>query len=155
MKRIWLVVAVAIMAIGSGFSAVRAVAAEMPQPRGSALNVSSLENSQKFYTEMMGLKVVSKMDVAEGTEILMSADGTMNSTLVVITNFGGPKAGKETYGRLIFNMADPKPFIQKIKDAGIAVQQAGPPDGSVGVYFFHDPDGYQIEVFKASPPKAN
>ena len=149
MNKTLLAIAVAIMAITASYVAKPAVAADMPQIAGAALNVSDLERSKKFYTEVMGLKVSNTMKVAEGTEIIMSMDGTTKAPIVVITDFDVLKPGRETYGRLIFNMPNPKPFIQKIKDAGIAVQQAGPPDGSVQVYFFHDPDGYQIEVFQA------
>ena len=149
MSKTLLAAAFALVVTGASFTAT---AADMPQPMGAALNVSDLARSQKFYTDVMGLKVGNTMHVAEGTEVILSPDGSMRAPIVVITNFDVIKPGRETYGRLIFSMADPKPFIQKVKDMGISVQQAGPPDGSVQVYFFHDPDGYQIEVFQAGPP---
>ncbi len=153
MKKTALIAAMAIVA-GSGMLAGRsAIAEEMPHIAGAALNVSNLDRSEKFYTQVMGLKVGAKMNVPQGTEIIMSMDGTMKGPIVAITNFKRIKPGRQTFGRLIFNMANPAPFAKKVKDAGYKVQSAGAPDGKgPQVFFITDPDGYRIEVFQAQPP---
>ncbi len=150
-----ILLAVCAFAVSGALFATRPASAAMdtPSAAGAALNVADLAVSQKFYTEVMGLKVANKMNVPEGTEIIMSNDGTMKSPIVVITNFKPQKPGRETFGRLIFNMPDPAPFIEKVKAAGIKVISAGAPAGKgPQVYFFNDPDGFRIEVFQVTAP---
>jgi len=152
MKKTLLLAACALVASGAMFAKHPAAAMDMPTAAGAALNVSDLDRSEKFYTEVMGLKVLNTMHVPQGTEIIMTSPGAARP-MVVITNFKGQKPGRETFGRLIFTMADPAPFIKHVKDTGIEVQSAGAPDGKgPQVYFLHDPDGFQIEVFQAMAP---
>jgi len=152
MKKTILLAACALVVSGAMFAKQPAAAMDMPTAAGAALNVSDLAKSEKFYTDVMGLKVLNTMHVPMGTEIIMASPGSARP-MVVITNFKGQKPGRETFGRLIFTMADPALFIKHIKEMGIEAQSAGAPDGKgPQVYFLHDPDGFQIEVFQSAPP---
>jgi catechol 2,3-dioxygenase-like lactoylglutathione lyase family enzyme len=142
----------------TGFLAPHPVlAADGPMIAGAALNSPDQDKEVKFYTEVMGLKQVgNKMKVAEGTEVILSMDGTFKAPIIAITDFP-TKAGRQSFGRLIFNSPDAGSVAAKIKAAGYKVEQAKSTTGGPApqVYFITDPDGYTIEVFQAGPPPAS
>lgn len=153
MKKTVLIAALA-MGASTGFLVQQpAMAADMPAIAGAALNSPDQDKEVKFYTEVMGLKQVNKMKVAQGTEVILSMDGSFKAPIVAITDFP-TKEGRQSFGRLIFNSPDAAGFVQKVKDAGYKVEQAKGTNGGPApqVYFITDPDGYTIEVFQAGPP---
>ena len=154
MKKTVLLAAVAALSTSLG-AGVPALAADMPMIAGAALNSPDQDKEVAFYVNVMGLKQVNKMKVAQGTEVILSMDGTFKAPIIAITDFP-TKEGRQSFGRLIFNSSDAAAFVKKVKSAGYKVMQAEGTNGGPApqVYFITDPDGYTIEVFQAGPPPA-
>ena len=161
MKKTVLLAAVAALSTSLG-AGVPAFAADMPMIAGAALNSPDQDKEVAFYVNVMGLKQVNKMKVAQGTEVILSMDGTFKAPIIAITDFPTTN-GRQSFGRLIFNAPNAGAFAKtveakgyKVEDAGYKVMQAEGTNGGPApqVYFITDPDGYTIEVFQAGPPPA-
>jgi len=59
-------------------------------------------------------------------------------------------AGKGRYGRLILNTSDAKAVAKRAAKAGAEIREITiPGDNPPVIIFFHDPNGYEIELYQA------
>jgi catechol 2,3-dioxygenase-like lactoylglutathione lyase family enzyme len=126
---------------------------------GVGLNVADLKRSEKFYTEIVGLKVAIRVPNNEAPiEIALSVSGdiTGGDPFVVLANLGEPLTdGREGFGRVIINTTDATAIARKATDAGFAAKSLSQPGpDSRPVFFLTDPDGYHVELYQASPEEA-
>jgi catechol 2,3-dioxygenase-like lactoylglutathione lyase family enzyme len=152
MKKTILLAAAAVLST-SVLASAPTLAADMPMIAGAALNSPDQDKEVAFYTDVMGLKQVNKMKVAQGTEVILSMDGTFKAPIIAITDFPTTN-GRQSFGRLIFNAPNAGAFAKTVEAKGYKVEQAKGTNGGPApqVYFITDPDGYTIEVFQAGPP---
>jgi len=118
------------------------------------LRVGDLDRSLKFYTEVLGMKLLRRTDYPEGKFTLAfvgyqnEADGAV---LELTFNWGVDTYDIGTgYGHVALEVDDAYAACAEIKRRGGTVtREAGPmKHGSTVLAFVQDPDGYKIELIQ-------
>jgi len=118
------------------------------------LRVGDLQRSIKFYTEVLGMKLLRTTDRPEQKYSLafVGYDGEDRSTVIELTyNYGVDRydlgAG---FGHLAIEFPDVAKACAAVKTKGGTVtREAGPVKGGTTVIaFVQDPDGYKIEFIE-------
>ena len=121
------------------------------------LRVGNLERSIKFYTDVLGMKLLRTTDRPEQKYSLafVGYDGEDKTAVIELTyNYGVDRydlgAG---FGHLAIEFADVAKACAAVKDMGGTVtREAGPVKGGTTVIaFVVDPDGYKIEFIERKP----
>ena len=119
------------------------------------LRVGNLERSIKFYTEVLGMKVLRQNDFPEGkfTLTFVGYGAESDSTVLELTyNYGVESydMGK-AYGHIAIEVDDAYKACAAVKNAGgKVVREAGPMmHGTTVIAFVEDPDGYKVEFIQA------
>jgi lactoylglutathione lyase len=118
------------------------------------LRVGDLQRSIKFYTEVLGMKLLRTHDYPEG-EFTLAFVGYGNEydnvVLELTYNYG-----KESYdmggafGHLAIEVDDIYAECEAVKaKGGKVVREAGPmKSGTLVIAFLEDPDGYKVEFIQ-------
>ena len=118
------------------------------------LRVGDLDRSVRFYTEVLGMKVLRTADRPEQKYSLafVGYDGEDRASVIELTyNYGVPKYD---LGSAFGNIAIEVDSVAKACDAvrakgGRVTREAGPVKGGTTVIaFVEDPDGYKIEFIE-------
>lgn len=112
-------------------------------------NVKNLEESIKFYEDILGLKIVRRSENEEkGYRIVFMGDSVTDFQLELtwLKDHQQPyDLGEQEY-HLAFVADDFDATYKKHQDMGIIIYD----NKDMGIYFLEDPDGYWIEII---PPK--
>lgn len=112
------------------------------------LNVLDLEKSLKFYEEALGLTVIRKKEVSDGSFILAFI-GNKNAAHQIELTWLRDK--KEPYNlgdnevHLAFTVDDFDAAYAKHREMGCICYE----NTAMGLYFISDPDGYWLEIIPA------
>ena len=118
------------------------------------LRVGNLERSVKFYTEVLGMKLLRTTDRPEQKYSLafVGYDGEDKAAVIELTyNHGVDKydlgAG---FGHVAIEIPDVKKACETVRaKGGTVTREAGPVKGGTTVIaFVQDPDGYKIEFIE-------
>jgi lactoylglutathione lyase len=115
------------------------------------LRVGDLQRSIKFYTEVLGMKLLRQKDYPQGEftlAFLGYGNEEENTVLELTYNWGVDKYELGTaYGHIAIEVPDVYAAAEAIKQAGgKIIREAGPMNaGTTIIAFAEDPDGYQIE----------
>ena len=118
------------------------------------LRVGNLERSVKFYTEVLGMKLLRTTDRPEQKYSLafVGYEGEDRAAVLELTyNYGVDKydlgAG---FGHVAIEMPDVRKACDTVRAKGGSVtREAGPVKGGATVIaFVQDPDGYKIEFIE-------
>lgn len=119
------------------------------------LRVGNLERSLKFYTEVMGMKLLRQHDYPDGQFTLAFVgygDEQSHTVLELTYNYGVESydMGK-AYGHIAIEVEDAYAACEKVKAlGGKVVREAGPMmHGKTVIAFVEDPDGYKVEFIQA------
>ena len=118
------------------------------------LRVGDLERSVKFYTEVLGMKVLRKTDRPDQKYSLafVGYDTEDKASVIELTyNYGVDKYELGTaFGHLAIEVPVAKEACDAVRGKGGAVtREAGPVKGGTTVIaFVEDPDGYKIEFIE-------
>ncbi|EPF75940.1 lactoylglutathione lyase [Acinetobacter rudis] len=118
------------------------------------LRVGNLEQSIKFYTEVLGMTLLRKRDYPEGrfTLAFVGYGDEENHTVLELTHNWDTSSYDlgNAYGHIALGVADAYAACEQIKTlGGKVVREAGPMKGGVTVIaFVEDPDGYKIELIQ-------
>ncbi len=113
------------------------------------LRVLDLSVSISFYTNVLGMKLLSKTDFPEGEFTLAFVGYDGGSTLELTHNWGTKNYTLgNAYGHIAIQVDDVYQACEKIKSSGgNVVREAGPmKHGTTIIAFVKDPDGYMIEL---------
>jgi len=119
--------------------------------------INNLEQSIKFYTGMLGMKLLRKNNYPEGDftlAFLGYGDEANNTVLELTYNWKPIEYEKGTaFGHIAIAVEDIYQMCNFLQEQGIkVVRQPGPmkADASEIIAFIEDPDGYKIELVERS-----
>ena len=118
------------------------------------LRVGNMERSVKFYTELMGMKLLRTTDRPDQkyTLAFVGYDIEDRAAVVELTyNYGVDKYDLgSAFGHLAVEVPDAYKACETIKaKGGTVTREAGPVKGGTTVIaFVQDPDGYKIELIQ-------
>jgi lactoylglutathione lyase len=116
------------------------------------IRVVDLERSLRFYTEVLGMKIMRRKDYPEGKFTLVFVgygDESENAVIELTHNWGvtSYELGN-AFGHIAIAVDDAYKACEEIKSRGGKVtREAGPMKFSPTVIaFVEDPDGYKLEL---------
>lgn len=118
------------------------------------LRVGNLEESLKFYCDVLGMKLLRKKDYPGGEFTLAFigyGDESENSVIELTYNWGVEKYDLgNAYGHIALGVDDIYSTCDQIKKLGGKVtREPGPmKHGSTVIAFVEDPDGYKVELIQ-------
>ena len=121
------------------------------------LRVGNMERSVKFYTEVMGMKLLRTTDRPEQKYSLAFVGYGAEDTHAVVEltyNYGVDKYDLgNAFGHLAIEVPDAYAACATAKaKGGVVSREAGPvKGGSTVIAFVQDPDGYKIELIERKP----
>ena len=121
------------------------------------LRVGDMKRSVRFYTELLGMKLLRTTDRPEQKYSLafVGYDSEENSAVIELTyNYGVDKYELGgAYGHIAIGLPDIKAVCEKVRSGGGKVtREPGPVKGGTSVIaFVEDPDGYKIEFIERKP----
>ena len=121
------------------------------------LRVGDLDRSIRFYTEVLGMRLLRRSDYPDGKFTLAFVgyqDEKDGAVLELTFNWGVDQYDVGTgYGHLALEVDDAYAACAEIKRrGGMVTREAGPmKHGSTVIAFVQDPDGYKIELIQKKP----
>jgi lactoylglutathione lyase len=118
------------------------------------IRVGNLEESLKFYTEVLGMKLLRQKDYPDGkfTLAFVGYGDESDHTVVELTyNWGVDKYDLgNAFGHLAIGVDDIYKTCEEIKaQGGKVTREPGPmKHGSTVIAFVEDPNGYKIELIQ-------
>lgn len=118
------------------------------------LRVGNLEESLKFYTEVLGMKLLRQKDYPDGKFTLAFVgygDESDHTVLELTYNWGVDKYDLgNAYGHIAIGVDDIYATCDEIKArGGKVVREPGPmKHGTTVIAFVEDPSGYKIELIQ-------
>ena len=116
------------------------------------LRVRDLDRSEQFYTDVLGLKVTTRIS---GRMVFMSAGEPSHELALMSVGPDAPGPEGDRVGLYHFawemeSFEDLKKMYRELKGKEVPIGGIGDHGISLGVYFF-DPDGNEIETFYELP----
>jgi lactoylglutathione lyase len=120
------------------------------------VRVSDIDQSLRFYRDLLGLKEVRRMENEKGryTLIFLAPPG-QEETPIELTYNWDPEAyaGGRNFGHLAYEVDDIYAFCDRLQKAGVTINRP-PRDGHMA--FIRSPDNISIEILQkgsALPPQ--
>jgi len=119
------------------------------------LRVGDMQRSVKFYTELLGMKLLRTTDRPEQKYSLafVGYDTEERSAVLELTyNYGVERYELGTaFGHIAIGMPDVSAACERVrKSGGKVTREPGPVKGGTSVIaFVEDPDGYKIEFIES------
>ena len=116
------------------------------------IRVADLDRAIKFYTDVLGMKLLRRKDYPEGkfTLAFVGYGGEADGAVIELTyNWGVDRYDLgNAFGHIALEVDDVYAACDEIKGrGGKIVRPAGPMNaGTTIIAFVEDPDGYQIEL---------
>lgn len=120
------------------------------------LRVGNLQESLKFYCEVLGMKLLRQKDYPGGEFTLAFVgygDEADHTVLELTYNWGKDKYNLgDAYGHIAIGVDDIYATCEAIKaQGGKVTREPGPmKHGSTVIAFVEDPDGYKVELIQLS-----
>ena len=118
------------------------------------LRVADLERSLRFYTEVLGMRLLRRKDYPEGKFTLAFVgygDETETAVIELTHNWGVDQYELgNAYGHIAIAVDDAYKACEEVKRRGGKVtREAGPmKHGTAVIAFIEDPDSYKIELIE-------
>ena len=118
------------------------------------LRVGNLDRSIKFYTEVLGMKLLRKHDYPDGKFTLAFVGyGSENDHTAIELTHNWDTASYDlgnAFGHIALEVDDAYKACEQVKKVGgKVVREAGPmKHGTIVIAFIEDPDGYKIEFIQ-------
>ena len=115
------------------------------------LRVGDLDRSIRFYTEVLGMRLLRRTDYPEGrfTNVFVGYDDETRAAVIELThNWDTERYELGTgFGHIAVAVADAQQACDQVRQRGGKVtREAGPmKHGSTVIAFVEDPDGYKLE----------
>ncbi len=119
------------------------------------LRVGDLDSSIRFYTDVLGMKLLRRKDYPEGEftlAFLGYGEESENTVIELTYNWGTDRYDLgDGYGHIAIEVNDVYKATEEIRrHGGKIIREAGPMNaGTTIIAFVEDPDGYSIELIGA------
>ena len=120
------------------------------------IRVRDLDASLRFYTNLLGMKLLRKRDYPSGQFTLAFVgygDESSNAVIELTHNWGQaePYSLGSAFGHLALGVPDVYETCERLAAAGVKIPRpAGPmAHGGSVIAFIEDPDGYRIELVQS------
>lgn len=119
------------------------------------IRVNNLEESIRFYSEILGMKLISKDDYPDGkfTLAFMGYGNSKNDPCIELTHNWDRSAYTlgDAFGHIALATENIYKTCENVKAlGGKVVREPGPmKHGSTVIAFLEDPNGYKIELIQA------
>ena len=116
------------------------------------VRISDIDDSLRFYCELLGLEEVRRHDHEKGrfTLIFLAAPENPDARLELTWNWDPEDYGEgRNFGHLAYEVEDIYALCQRLKDAGVTINRP-PRDGYMA--FVRSPDGISIELLQSGKP---
>lgn len=116
---------------------------------GAIIYASDIERSIRFYTEVMGLKIVARVENEHGlAEVLLSTSGKFLKGMMLTLqpareSATEAKVDPAALGVIMFMSPSNAAMARRLRDAGNEASERDPQH-----LFTSDPDGYRIMVYE-------
>lgn len=116
------------------------------------IRVGDLDKSIKFYTEVLGMKLLRQKEYPDGEFTLAFigyGEESQNTVIELTYNWGTDRYELgEGFGHIALEVDDVYEATEEIRNrGGKIIRDAGPMNaGTTIIAFVEDPDGYQIEL---------
>ncbi|WP_297529269.1 lactoylglutathione lyase [Thiohalobacter sp.] len=116
------------------------------------IRVGDLDRSIRFYTEVLGMKLLRRKDYPDGKFTLAFVgygDESENTVIELTYNWGVDSYELGTgFGHIAIEVDDVHAATEEIRNrGGKIIREAGPMNaGTTIIAFVEDPDGYPIEM---------
>lgn len=107
------------------------------------LNVKNLDESVKFYQDIVGLKLDRRLNAGPGTEIVFMGDGETKVELIC-----NQERKEVSYGydiSLGFEVKSADEMMSALREKGIAISGPFQPNPHVKFFYVTDPNGLRIQ----------
>lgn len=113
----------------------------------ATLHVKDLEDSIRFYEQVIGLKLMRRFPGGPNTEIAFLADGPAELELICDRAVAAPGCGE--WPSLGFSTDDLDQAMADMKAKGVTIV-SGPfqPNPATRFFFIKDPDGLNLEIIE-------
>ncbi len=118
------------------------------------LRVGDLKRSLRFYTEVLGMRLLRRKDYPEGkfTLVFVGYGEEADTAVLELTHNWGVEKYElgNAYGHIAVAVDDAYKACEEVKRRGGKVtREAGPmKHGTTVIAFVEDPDGYKIELIE-------
>lgn len=118
------------------------------------IRVNHLDESIKFYTEVLGMKLISKDDYPDGqfTLAFVSYGSSKDDPCIELTYNYGKHSYQlgDAFGHIALATDDIYATCEKVRAAGVKItREPGPmKHGKTVIAFIEDPNGYKIELIE-------
>ncbi|WP_374601437.1 lactoylglutathione lyase [Niveibacterium sp.] len=118
------------------------------------LRVGDLDRSIKFYTEVLGMRLLRRNDYPDGkfTLAFIGYQDESEGAVIELTHNWGVEAYElgTGYGHIALEVEDAYAACAEIKArGGVVTREAGPmKHGTTVIAFVQDPDGYKVELIQ-------
>lgn len=118
------------------------------------IRVNNLEESIRFYTELLGMNFIAKNDYPEGKFTLAFVGygkSKDDSSIELTYNYGKHSYNVgDAFGHIALATEDVYKTCEKLKAQGVKVtREPGPmKHGTTVIAFIEDPNGYKIELIQ-------
>jgi lactoylglutathione lyase len=112
------------------------------------VRITDVEQSLRFYRDLLGLKEVKRREDDKGryTLIFLAPPGQEETPIELTYNWDPEEyAGGRNFGHLAYEVDDIYAFCKKLMDAGVTVNRP-PRDGRMA--FVRSPDNISIEILQ-------
>jgi lactoylglutathione lyase len=120
------------------------------------VRVTDVEDSLRFYCDLLGLKEIRRRDSEQGrfTLIFLAPEGQEEAQVELTHNWDPEEYGAgRNFGHLAYAVEDIYAICQRLHDAGVTINRP-PRDGNMA--FVKSPDGISVELLQmgdALPPQ--
>ncbi len=119
------------------------------------VRVTDIEESKKFYCDLLGLVETRRKDLeaAKATLVFLAPPGQENADVELTYNWDSDEVYGEgrNFGHLAYEVEDIYAVCQKLMDGGVTINRP-PRDGRMA--FVRSPDGISVELLQMGEAKA-
>jgi len=109
------------------------------------IRTRDLEETRKFYEDIVGLHVGPRPNFAGGGIWLYSGDHPWVHISMADVAMNGQEVPDEGFAHIAFDMTGMKVMVDRLEDGGVKYSLRASPDRRLAQLFFDDPSGVELE----------